>query len=312
MKNDSMRAFADLLNVAGSWAYGRPVDEVCVANALCETICEVAAPAGGVTIADIAQKIAVCTHCGLCKTRKNVVPGFGAERPLVMVIGEGPGADENSQGLPFVGSAGQLLDKMLASIQLSRHSNCFIGNIVKCRPPHNRDPLPEESVACAAFLQAQIHVLRPKMILAVGRIATQNLLGTTEGIGKLHGRFFDYSPIRGASQSGGACIPLMAMYHPSALLRDSSYKKPTWDDLKLFRSKLEDLAPNYAELSTQGSLGDSNSSSDSGHSRHSDNYRDSGHSRHSDNYGNYNDSDYYSNSGHSSDSGYFGGSGGAE
>ena len=131
---------------------------------------------GGATIESIAQKIAACARCPLSKTRKNVVPGEGAANPLVLVVGEGPGADEDEQGRPFVGKAGQLLDKMLAAINLSRDKNCFIANIVKCRPPMNRDPAPEESQACRSFLDAQIHVLKPKMILALGRVALQNLL----------------------------------------------------------------------------------------------------------------------------------------
>lgn len=184
----------------------------------------------------LAEQIARCSQCELCRNRTKTVPGFGSVNPVVMVIGEGPGADEDRSGLPFVGPAGQLLDKMLAAIRLSRHSNCFIGNIVKCRPPHNRDPKPEESAACVPFLHTQIDILKPKMILAVGRIAAQNLLQTSEGIGKLHGRFFSYRN-----------IPLMSTYHPSALLRDESLKKPAWEDLKLFRSRLEESAPGYAD-----------------------------------------------------------------
>lgn len=191
---------------------------------------------GGVSIQDIALKIASCSRCVLAQTRTKTVPGFGCLKPLVMVIGEGPGADEDRSGLPFVGPAGKLLDKMLEAINLSRHTNCFIGNIVKCRPPHNRDPAPEETQACASFLHTQIHILKPKMILAVGRIAAQNLLATSDGIGRLHGRFFSYKG-----------IPLMPTYHPSALLRDASLKKPTWEDLKLFRERLAEMDASYAQ-----------------------------------------------------------------
>ncbi len=189
----------------------------------------------GASIESIAQKVASCARCPLAKTRHNVVPGEGVSTPLVMVIGEGPGADEDAQGRPFVGRAGQLLDKMLAAIGLYREKNCFIGNIVKCRPPMNRDPAPEESSACRSFLDAQIHVLKPKMILAVGRIALQNLMDTSIGITKLHGKIQDYKG-----------IPLMATYHPSALLRDESLKRPAWEDLKTFRSHLERIVPGYA------------------------------------------------------------------
>lgn len=190
----------------------------------------------GETLATIAEKIAACERCQLCATRKNTVPGIGASSPSVMVIGEGPGADEDAKGEPFVGKAGQLLDKMLYAIGLSRNTNCFIANIVKCRPPQNRDPLPDESAACAPYLESQIAILKPKAILAVGRIAAHNLLGTTRGIGQLHGNFYDYHG-----------IPLMPTYHPSALLRDENLKRPAWEDLKKFRSELLGLDPVYAQ-----------------------------------------------------------------
>ena len=153
---------------------------------------------------------------------------------VVLVIGEGPGEEEDKQGLPFVGPAGQLLDKMLAAISLDRNKNCYIANIVKCRPPMNRDPSPLESQACRAFLETQIHILKPTMILAVGRVAAQNLLLTDESIGRLRGKFFELNN-----------IPLMATYHPSALLRNVELKRPAWEDLKLFKSKLLELNPNY-------------------------------------------------------------------
>ena len=189
---------------------------------------------GGATMESIAQKIAACARCPLSKTRKNVVPGEGAANPLVLVVGEGPGADEDEQGRPFVGKAGQLLDKMLAAINLSRDKNCFIANIVKCRPPMNRDPAPEESQACRSFLDAQIHVLKPKMILALGRVALQNLLDTSIGINKMRGQFVDFKG-----------VPFMATYHPSALLRDESLKRPAWEDLKAFKQKLLEICPDY-------------------------------------------------------------------
>ena len=194
---------------------------------------ENAAPAGA-SIDSIAQKIASCSRCPLCQTRKNVVPGEGVENPLVLVVGEGPGADEDEQGRPFVGRAGQLLDKMLAAINLSRQKNCFIANVVKCRPPMNRDPAPQEASACRSFLDAQIHVLKPKMILAVGRVALQNLLDTSIGINKMRGQIVDFKG-----------IPFMATYHPSALLREESLKRPAWEDLKAFRQRLLQIAPDY-------------------------------------------------------------------
>lgn len=183
-----------------------------------------------VTIENLASKILKCTHCQLARTRTNVVPGEGVTNPDVLVIGEGPGYDEDMQGRPFVGKAGILLDKMLAAIQLDRKSNCFIANIVKCRPPQNRDPFPEEQEACFSYLEAQIKILKPKMILCMGRISGQKMLNTTEPVGKLRGNFFEYNG-----------IPLMITYHPSALLRNQELKRPAWEDLKKFRAKLDEL-----------------------------------------------------------------------
>lgn len=196
---------------------------------------------GRTLLKNIEIDIARCNKCALCQTRTNTVPGIGNTSPVVLVIGEGPGADEDRSGKPFVGKAGQLLDKMLAAIQLSRNDNCFIANIVKCRPPANRTPLPEEALACAPFLEAQIEALKPKMILAVGNTALHNLMNTTTGIKKLHGQFFDYKG-----------IPLLATFHPSALLRDESLKRPAWEDLKIFRNQLLKIVPDYQSTYLDG------------------------------------------------------------
>ncbi len=182
------------------------------------------------SLAAVAAEAARCMACRLGAGRKRSVPGQGPARPLVMVIGEGPGSEEDKTGLPFVGPAGQLLDKMLSSIGLSRDESCFIGNIVKCRPPLNRDPAPDEQAACRPFLDRQLALLRPRAILAVGRIPAQSLLGVKDGIGRLRGRVYDF---------GG--LPLVATYHPSALLRDEGLKRPAWEDLKLLRSLLDGL-----------------------------------------------------------------------
>ena len=186
--------------------------------------------ASAVTIESLASKILRCTHCQLARTRTNVVPGEGVTHPDVLVIGEGPGYDEDMQGRPFVGKAGILLDKMLAAINLDRKTNCFIANIVKCRPPQNRDPFPEEQEACFSFLEAQIKILKPKMILCMGRISGHKILNTEEPVGKLRGNFFEYNG-----------IPLMITYHPSALLRNQDLKRPAWEDLKKFRQKLDTI-----------------------------------------------------------------------
>jgi DNA polymerase len=184
------------------------------------------------SIEQVAAEIRECNGCQLAAGRTNAVPGEGVTRPLVMVIGEGPGRDEDEKGRPFVGRAGQLLDKMLASINLSRNNNCFIANVVKCRPPNNRDPYPEETGACSHFLQRQIALLKPKFILVAGRIAAQTLLKTTEPVGKLRGKFTEL-------ETEDMTIPLLVTYHPAALLRNEDLKRPAWEDLKLLRSRIE-------------------------------------------------------------------------
>jgi DNA polymerase len=194
------------------------------------------APAAGKdSLETIAAGISSCKACKLCQGRKNVVPGEGAARPLVMVIGEGPGADEDSSGRPFVGRAGQLLDKMLAAIGLSRDRNCYIANVVKCRPPGNRTPRPEETAACLPFLRRQITLLNPRMILTVGNTAFRALIPDEAPMAAIHGKFFDY-----------ASISLLPTYHPSALLRDETKKRPAWEDLKTLRARLAKLDSEYA------------------------------------------------------------------
>ncbi len=187
----------------------------------------------GVTLDEINSKILRCTRCGLARTRNNVVPGMGVEHPEVLVIGEGPGHDEDMQGLPFVGKAGFLLDKMLAAIGLDRKTNCYIANIVKCRPPENRNPMPDEQAACYSFLEAQIHILKPKMILCMGKIAIEKITGQNISINAQHGEFFDYKG-----------IPVMPTYHPSALLRNEELKRPAWEDLKKFKRRLDEIQTN--------------------------------------------------------------------
>lgn len=177
---------------------------------------------------EINNEISSCRKCGLFKERNNTVPGEGVINPLVMLIGEGPGADEDRTGKPFVGRAGKYLDSWLMAIDLNRRENCFIGNIVKCRPPDNRDPLPEESSACLPYLQRQITIIRPKAIMTLGRIATQILTGEKSGIGALRGRIYSYQG-----------IPLVPTYHPSAVLRNISLRAAVWQDLQKLRSVLQ-------------------------------------------------------------------------
>jgi uracil-DNA glycosylase family 4 len=185
-------------------------------------------PAGG-GLPEIAAQVRACTRCALHRGRRQAVPGEGAANPVVLVIGEGPGAEEDATGRPFVGPAGQLLDRMLKAIELDRNTNCFIANVVKCRPPGNRDPLPEESAACLPYLRGQIAALRPRAILAAGRVAAQTLTGLTAGVGELRRRQLSYEG-----------VPLAVTYHPSAVLRDSSLRRPVWEDLKRLKSTLGD------------------------------------------------------------------------
>lgn len=212
-----------------------------------ETTIEQSTTEEGDSLEAVAAEIASCTRCGLCSTRTNTVPGEGIRRPLVMVVGEGPGADEDETGRPFVGRAGQLLDRMLDSkgrIGLSRKSNCFIANVIKCRPPGNRTPQPDEISACVPFLVRQIKLLKPKVILAAGNTAVKTLLDSTEGITRLRGTF---TVFRGTLLMDGEFnIPLLPTFHPSALLRDESLKAPVWEDMKTLRAKLCGLDGEYA------------------------------------------------------------------
>jgi DNA polymerase len=175
---------------------------------------------------EIARNIAACTRCSLCEKRTQTVPGQGNPcSPDIMFIGEAPGADEDIQGLAFVGAAGQLLTKMIAAMGYTR-DEVFIANICKCRPPNNRPPTPEEMDACLSYLQAQIAIIRPKVIVALGGTAVQGLLRQT-GISKLRGTWTTY-----------AGIPLMPTFHPSYLLRLPPAKKLAWADLKRVLQKL--------------------------------------------------------------------------
>ncbi len=186
------------------------------------------------SLGEVERAVMGCSACPLAAARTLTVPGEGPQdsrNARVLVVGEGPGADEDASGRPFVGKAGQLLDRMLGAIGLSRQENCYITNVVKCRPPDNREPQPEEASACRPFLEAQIGLLRPTLILALGRTASQSLLSTSEGITSLRGTWREY---RG--------IPVLPTYHPSALLRNEGLKRPAWEDLKEFRARLDSLA----------------------------------------------------------------------
>ncbi|WP_144640242.1 uracil-DNA glycosylase [Bordetella genomosp. 13] len=167
-----------------------------------------------------------CEACGLCRGRRNAVFGMGAEAPRWMVVGEAPGEQEDRQGLPFVGRSGQLLDAMLASVGMSREQTVFIANVIKCRPPGNRNPTPDEIAACSPYLMRQIALLKPERILVVGRFAAQTLLGTDATIGSLRGRVHHL-------ELEGRSIPVIVSYHPAYLLRSPGEKARSWQDLRL-------------------------------------------------------------------------------
>lgn len=171
-----------------------------------------------------------CTQCGLCEGRHNVVFGVGNTQADIMFVGEGPGEQEDLQGEPFVGRAGQLLDDMLSIIDLSRKENCYIANIVKCRPPQNRDPLEGEQDACIGYLENQIALVKPKIIVCLGRIAAMRLIRDDYRITREHGQWVEKDGIW-----------MTAIYHPSALLRDVTKRPETFDDLLSIREKLKSI-----------------------------------------------------------------------
>ena len=181
------------------------------------------APAADADWDELRACVADCTRCELSQSRTNTVFGVGNTQADWMIIGEAPGAEEDRQGEPFVGRAGKLLDQMLHAIGQSRES-VFIANILKCRPPNNRDPKPDEAASCRDYLERQIAMIRPKIILAVGRIAAQNLLGTNDPVGRMRGYAHDLDG-----------IPLVVTYHPAYLLRSPSQKRKSWSDLCLAR-----------------------------------------------------------------------------
>lgn len=180
----------------------------------------------------LREAVSQCRLCGLAETRTQTVFGVGDMQARWLVIGEAPGADEDRQGEPFVGAAGQLLDKMLLAIELPRAS-VFIANMLKCRPPANRDPKPDELASCRPYLQQQIALLRPAIILVVGRVAAQNLLGTDLPLARLRGQVHRY---------GNFNTPVIVTYHPAYLLRTPGDKRKAWEDLKFARQTYQQLS----------------------------------------------------------------------
>ncbi len=178
---------------------------------------------------ELEERCLNCQKCGLSTTRTNVVIGVGNKNSDILFVGEGPGEQEDLKGEPFVGPAGQLLDKMLSAIDLKR-SDVYIANIVKCRPPYNRDPKPEEQNACINFLRHQFLLIRPKIIVCLGRIAAQTIIDPN----------FKITRSRGIWYTRKNCH-IIATYHPSALLRDENKKRPAWEDFKSIRDKYNEV-----------------------------------------------------------------------
>jgi uracil-DNA glycosylase len=178
------------------------------------------------TLDEIREWIGDCQRCKLSPTRTQIVFGNGSSDPALVFVGEGPGAEEDAQGKPFVGRAGQLLTKMIEAMGLTREE-VYITNVVKCRPPGNRNPEPEEIAACSPFLKNQLKVLKPRIICTLGTFASQTLLRTEEKISKLRGRFYSYEGML-----------LMPTYHPAYLLRNPAEKKSAWEDIQMIMKEL--------------------------------------------------------------------------
>jgi uracil-DNA glycosylase len=179
------------------------------------------------TLDAVAERIRTTYCCALCPNRINAVPGEGNPNAKLFLVGEGPGATEDAQGRPFVGQAGSLLNGILEAIEVPRES-VYITNIVKCRPPQNRKPLPDEIAACIPYLHRQLEIIRPKVILCLGSTSAEAMLGVRRSLGELRGKVHTYNG-----------IPLVVTYHPAALLRNPNWKKPTWDDVRIARQLLE-------------------------------------------------------------------------
>ena len=179
---------------------------------------------------ELTEAIQSCEKCGLCRARTNVVPGEGSPAARVMFIGEGPGQEEDRQGRPFVGRSGELLTRMIHAIGLER-TEVYIANVVKCRPPGNRNPAPDEVAACLPYLRAQFALIRPQVVVLLGKVASSYILHENISVNRDHGKWFE--------RKGTWFMPT---FHPSALLRDPSKKRDSWNDFEALRRKLEELS----------------------------------------------------------------------
>ncbi len=179
-----------------------------------------------VSLDELEAQLQGCSRCPLCEKRRNIVFGVGNPQADLVLVGEAPGREEDEKGFPFVGEAGRLLDRILFALQLSRQ-DVYICNVIKCRPPNNRDPQPDEIASCEQFLKAQLAIIRPRLIVTLGRFAAQTLLQSKDPIGRLRGHWHEYQG-----------IPLMPTYHPAYLLRNPAGKRDVWEDMKQVMHRL--------------------------------------------------------------------------
>ncbi len=224
MNEQQRRAYLDAMGIDVWVPRGAPEADVEIPLAVQPS------EAAGLDWEALQETVSRCTGCRLHETRTQTVFGVGNPDADWMFIGEAPGAEEDRRGEPFVGRSGQLLDQMLAAIGQSRET-VFIANIIKCRPPNNRDPKPDEAAACRGYLKRQIEIVNPKIIIAVGKISAQNLLGTDSPVGRLRGKRHSFGN-----------VPLVVTYHPAYLLRSPSQKRKSWDDFRLARSIVRELS----------------------------------------------------------------------
>jgi uracil-DNA glycosylase family 4 len=222
------QAFAAAATVHQQISFTAPVSDLS-AERRSPSLFEPPPSSSGESLESIRADLGDCQRCKLCSGRTNIVFGSGTSEARLVFVGEGPGADEDAQGLPFVGAAGQLLTKIIEAIQLTR-DQVYICNIVKCRPPSNRTPEEDEIAACSPFIFRQLESIRPRVICCLGAVAAQTVLGTKTAVGKLRGRFHDY---RG--------IQVMPTWHPAYLLRNPNAKRDVWDDVKKIRALLDEV-----------------------------------------------------------------------
>ena len=217
-KIEALKEFSDLCDQARACITGEPYRHTEIEISLAE---EKPVAIGSADLQQLSSMVLSCQRCRLCQGRNHAVVGEGAMHPLLMVIGEGPGADEDATGRPFVGRSGQFLDSWLSPIGLSRQKNVYIANIVKCRPPQNRTPLPDEVELCVPYVKRQVQLVRPQAILLSGATAAHAMLGRVEGVGRLREQTF---------QLDG--IPTVVTYHPAGVLRNPTLKRDDWNDIK--------------------------------------------------------------------------------